>query len=172
MSSVRPTAREQVRAKERDIATNDDPIEYDSSTKSMVASTTEGLVMSENAIPRRLPWVMLSFHVLAILLLFSLLVFVVPKCEATLQDFQAELPAITQWIVVCSREAVVYWYLMLPIVLVGDASVLFAFNRLPATLTWPATVWSVFVLLAVGLMILVTVVAVGMPMMNLVKSLN
>ena len=128
--------------------------------------------MNENTIPRRLPWVMLSFHVLAILLLFSILMFAVPKCEASLQDFQAEMSVTAQWIVACSHIVVAYWWLMLPIVLVVDASVLLPLTQMQPTQTWPATMWSVFVLLAVGLAILVIVIAIGLPMMKLVENLT
>lgn len=128
--------------------------------------------MNENAVPRRSPKGILFFHALAILLLFSILIFVVPKCKAIFQDFDVDLPVITLWAVACSHIAVRCCWLLLPLVLVVDASVLLALTRLPPTRTGPATAWFVSVLLVVGLMIIVTVVAIGIPMTDLVDNLS
>ena len=128
--------------------------------------------MNDNAIPKRSPWVMLAIHYIALVVLFVLLVYVVPKCYGMLRDFDADLPLIAQWVFICSSGTVAYWWLMLPLVLAADTAVLFMLTRLQQTQTWPATVWSASVLFAVGLMIVTTVIAIWLPMTELFDALT
>ena len=128
--------------------------------------------MHDNAIPKRSPWVTLAIHYVALIGLFLLLIYVVPRCHRMLQDFDAEVPLITKWVFICSPGSVVQWWLMLPPVLAADTVVLVILARAQPTRTLPATVWSVSVLAAVTLMIVVIVVAVGLPMMELLRNLS
>ena len=128
--------------------------------------------MHDNPTPTRLPWVTLTIHYMALVVLFLLLVYVVPRCREMLQDFDAEVPLITKWVFVCSGGSVVHWWLVLPLVLAADTVVLVILAREQPTRTLPATVWSVSVLTAITLMIVVIVVAVGLPVMALLRNLS
>jgi len=115
---------------------------------------------------------MLFAHLAAGLIVVVVMGFVVPRFVRTFAELEAELPPMSEYMITVSNLVVRWWYLLLPIGLAIDAALLFGLSRLPRPARWLATVWGIVVLLAAVLLIGLTVVAVIVPLQNLITQLS
>ena len=118
------------------------------------------------------PGCMWLTHAFAGLLLFAVLVFLVPQFVAVLEDFDAELPAITQMLIRLSTLLVNYWYLILFPLVAIDAAVLFGLSQVPPKLMGLRTLWFTAIMLAAILFLFFSIVALAMPFAALSASLR
>ena len=128
----------------------------------------------ENPIHRSLVWTawMLLTHFIAAMVVIGVLMTVVPRFAGLFAEFQAELPPITILVIDLSRVVGGYWYLLVPLGLAVDAVLLFGLSRLPAGARWLGTVWSSLVWLGALVGLALIVVAIFLPLHELIADLS
>ena len=128
----------------------------------------------ETSLGRSLAWTawMLLAHFLAVVVLIVALVRMVPEFLKLLEEFDAAMPTMTQWVFHLSHVVVQYWYLLVPLGVVIDAAVLFGLRLLPGKARGLSTVWAVVVLVAAILLLGFIILAVALPLQALVVELS
>ncbi|MHB1034376.1 MAG: hypothetical protein ACYC35_24235 [Pirellulales bacterium] len=112
-----------------------------------------------------------AFHLMAAIMVLTVLVGFVPICERIFMDFGAELPDLTKAVILASRIAAGYWFLaILP--LAADAGILLALLRLGPEHRWIANLWALLVPAGAIAVALVAVVAMHVPLFQLMRSLS
>jgi type II secretory pathway component PulF len=115
---------------------------------------------------------MLFAHLAAGVVVIGVVAGVVPRFITTFSDFQAEVPPVTELLIVVSEMVARYWCLWLPLGLVADGGILFGLSRLPRRARWLATVWATLVLLA-GLSLIAAVWGgIWLPLQDLMTQLS
>ncbi|HYW80615.1 MAG TPA: hypothetical protein VE890_13610 [Thermoguttaceae bacterium] len=92
------------------------------------------------------PAVMLLVHCIVGCGLWALLVYVVPRCMGIFADFDAELPTMTQWLILLATIMIHHWYWILGPAIAVDAVVFFGLSQLRSGKRWAPAVWFVAVL--------------------------
>ena len=115
---------------------------------------------------------MFVVHCVAGCVILAMMLFVVPHFVVILQDFDAELPAMTQWVISLSMFVVSYWYLTIGPAVGVDAAVLVGLSLLPSGSRWAVGVWFAVVLIAMILFAGFVAVALFLPMWNIQQALS
>ena len=115
---------------------------------------------------------MLAVHCVVGCGILALMLFVVPRFVVILQDFDAELPAMTQWVISLSMFVVTYWWLLIGPAFGVDAAVFGGLMLLPAESRWATVAWFLAVLVAMILFTVFVVMALFVPMLSLHQSLS
>jgi hypothetical protein len=116
-------------------------------------------------------WMLLA-HFLAAVVVIVALVRMVPEFLRLFQEFDADVPAMTRWVVLLSHVVVQYWYLLVPLVLVIDAAILFGLRLLPGKARGLSTAWAVLVLVAAILLLGFIILALALPLQALIVDLS
>ncbi len=114
---------------------------------------------------------MLAVHCIAGCGILALLVYVVPPFMVVFAEFDAELPAMTQWLMSVATIVVSYWYLLIGPAFAVDAAVFIGLSQLPSGKHWATATWFVAVLGAMVLFAGFVAVALVVPMQGLQESL-
>ena len=130
--------------------------------------------VAENPIHRSLVWTawMLLTHFVAGVLLLWAMISVVPRFIAMFAEFEAEVPPVTELLIVVSNLVARWGYLLLPLGLAVDAVLLLALSRLPAGARWLGTLWATLVLVAALVAFALMIVAIMLPLAVLIESLS
>ena len=115
---------------------------------------------------------MLAVHCVAGCGLLALLVYVVPHYMAVFTDFDAELPAMTHWMILLSTLVVHYWYLIIGPAFAVDVAVFIGLSQLRSGGRWATAAWFLAVLGAMILFAVFVAVALFVPMLSLHESLS
>ena len=116
-------------------------------------------------------WMLLA-HFLAGVVLLVALVRMVPEFLRLFEEFDAQLPTMTQLVILLSQAVASYWYLLVPLGLVIDAAVLFGLRLLPGRARGLSTAWAVLVLVAAILFLGFIVFSVALPLQALIVDLS
>jgi type II secretory pathway component PulF len=114
----------------------------------------------------------LSAHLLAALMLLSVLLKIVPQCVEVFKQRNTLLPGGTILVISLSNWIAAYGYLAIPLLGALDAAVLYFLRRLGENARWLAGTWVVCVLLAVMLMMAFVTVGATLPLVWLVTNLS
>ena len=120
------------------------------------------------SLARSLVWTagMFLAHFVALIVLVVVLGWAVPHFVRMYEEFDAELPVLTEWVFRLSNFVVVWWHLILPFGAGVDGAILLGLSLLPDKAKWLGTLWAVLVLLAAILLLGLIIVAVSMPLMG------
>ena len=129
---------------------------------------------AENRLLRSSIWTawMLLTHLVAFVVVISVLGTTVSRFLAIFAEFEAEVPPVTILVIDLSHVVTAYWYLLLPLALVIDAALLFGLSCLPPAARWLATVWATLVWLATLVLLAIVVVGLFLPLEELVSDLS
>jgi type II secretory pathway component PulF len=130
--------------------------------------------MHEDPIEKRFLWTagwLVGHFVAALVVLFSL-VRAVPMFEKVFEGFDADLPEVTKVLISLSRWMSSYWWLVLVVGFVVDAGMLFGLRCLPPGGRWLSTLWAACVLVAAVCLLGTILLAVGLPLTSLQRSLT
>ena len=121
--------------------------------------------MSENTSPRSpvTMLILLALHAVCGVAILWLLLKLVPQYEKIFRDFNAELPDLTIMVIRLSAFFGWYWYLLVPLLAMGDYAILLALHvtrRPRLMMTWGVLVWLAEMLL------------IGLTMTTLFVTLN
>ena len=128
--------------------------------------------MSENTSkgsPARLA-VLLALHAVCGVALLWLLLKLVPQYEKVFCDFGTKLPDMTLMVINLSRFVGWYWYILVPGLAAGDIAIMFALNGTGHTRLM--TAWGVLARLAAMLLMGLSVLAVMVPLNDLIRNLS
>lgn len=133
-----------------------------------------GRPMNDTNLQKSVYWTvgMLAVHCVAGCGILALLVYIVPRFMAIFADFDAELPAMTLWMISLATLLVSYWYLILGPAFAVDAAVFIGLSRLRSGGRWAMAFWFMAVLGAMILFAGFVVVALFLPMQHLHESLS
>ena len=128
--------------------------------------------MSENTVKRspvRVA-VLLALHAVCGVIILYLLFKLVPQHEKIFKDFNAKLPDMTIMVINLSALFARYWFVLVPGMSAADIAIMVALNRTGRTRLM--TVWGVLVWLAAMLLMGLIIMAVMMPLNDLIMNLS
>ena len=115
-----------------------------------------------------------ALHGMLWLGLLAVLVFVVPNYIRTLESFGTELPTVTLIVIKTSHYAVLFWWLIIPMIAVlaaGDGAIILALSASPRLKLFKV-LWGILMLLLPAAAIALVVVGIQLPMIQLINSLS
>jgi type II secretory pathway component PulF len=113
---------------------------------------------------------LVALHVICGLVVLFVLLRSIPQYEKIFKDFGTRLPDVTLLVLQLSHFVGWYWYLLIPVALVGDVAILFVCHR--TSHPWLMAAWGIFVLLAAMLFVALAHLAVSMPFFSLMSRLS
>ncbi len=114
--------------------------------------------------------VWLSLHVICSVIVLSLLLKYVPQYEKIFKDFGCKLPEFTSFVINLSRTIGRYWWVLAPLLAAGDIGIMVGLHRTGQS--GLLTAWGVLVWLALMLLVGLIVLAIIVPMNDLMMQLS
>jgi type II secretory pathway component PulF len=113
----------------------------------------------------------LSAHFFTLVVVFFVLIKVAPSYLPFFEDFDLELPASTQLVITISQLTINYWYLLFPIALLVDASLVVLLRLNEVTRLWLLPLWCNLWYLGVIMLLFIVAVGLCLPIASIAQGI-
>lgn len=113
-----------------------------------------------------------GFHLIGVFLFAAFYVKVVSYFRQLFEEFELDLPALTEFVITFSNLMTYRWYLVFPVILAVDGLLAAVMAQLPERLAWVRSLWFWGFFWLIGLAVVWGLFTIALPWLDLVSSLS